>query len=113
MDRVHGPVDHDRAVVYGSMVDHGRQWPKGSPELALEAALVSGNSPTVGEKENGAPGVPTVGEGGRCGAGGRPAMVDQNGGGLELGAMRLEARGGEALGGTRCGEEQRCLERLL
>jgi hypothetical protein len=27
--------------------------------------------------------------------------------------MRLEARGGEALGGMRCGEEQRCLERLL
>jgi hypothetical protein len=28
-------------------------------------ALVSGSSPVVGEKEKGAPGVPTVGEGGR------------------------------------------------
>jgi hypothetical protein len=65
------------------------------------------------EKEKGAPRVPTVGEGGRCGAGGRSAMVDRNGGGLELGAIQLEAWGGEALGGTRCGEEQRCLERLL
>jgi hypothetical protein len=65
---VHGPVDHDRAVVYGSTVDHGRRWPKGSPELALGAAPVSGSSPAVGEKEKGAPGVPTVGEGGRCGA---------------------------------------------
>jgi hypothetical protein len=110
---VHGPVDHDRAVVYGSTVDHGRRWPKGSPELALGAAPVSGSSPAVGEKEKGAPGVPTVGEGGWCGAGGRPATVDRNSGGLELGAMRLEARGGEALGGTRCGEEQRCLEHLL
>jgi hypothetical protein len=110
---VHGPVDHDRAVVYGSTVDHGRRWPKGAPQLTLGAAPVSGRSPAVGEKEKPAPGVPTVGEGGQCGAGGRPETVDQNGGGLELGAMRLEARGGEALGGTRCGEEQRCLERLL
>jgi hypothetical protein len=67
----------------------------------------------VGEKKKGAPGVPTVGEGGWCGAGGRPTTVDRYGDGLELGAMRLEAQGGEALGGMRCGEEQRCLERLL
>jgi hypothetical protein len=110
---VHGLVDHYRAVVYGSTVDHGRQWPKGLSELALGVAPLSGSSLAVGEKEKGAPRVPTVGEGGRCGAGGRPVTVDQNGGGLELGAMRLEARGGEALGGMRCGEEQRCLERLL
>jgi hypothetical protein len=71
---VHGPVDHDRAVVYGSTVDHGRRWLKGSTELTLGAAPVSGSSPAVGEKEKGAPVVPTVGEGGRCGAGGRPAM---------------------------------------
>jgi hypothetical protein len=110
---VHGPVDHDRAVVYGSTVDHGRRWLKGSPKLALGADPVSGSMPAVGEKAKGAPGVPTMGEGGRCDAGGRSAAVDQNSGGLELGAMRLEARGGEALGGTRCGEEQWCLERLL
>jgi hypothetical protein len=102
---VHGPVDHDRAVVYG------RRWPKGSPDLALRDAPVSGSSPAVGEKEKGAPEVPTVGEGGRCSAGGRPVTVDRNGGGLELGATRLEARGGKALGGMRCGEEQWCLER--
>jgi hypothetical protein len=113
VDRVRGPVDHDRAVVYGSTVDHRRRWPKGSPELTLGGAPVSESLLAVGEKEKGAPRVPTIGEGGRCGAGGRPATVDQNGGGLELGAMRLEARGGEALGGMRCGEEQRCLERLL
>jgi hypothetical protein len=113
VDQVHGPVDHDRVVVYGSTVDHGWWWPKGSPELTLGAAPVSGNSTAVGEKEKVAPGVPTVGEGGWCGAEGRPATVDRNGGGLELDAMQLEAQGGEALGGTRCGEEQRCLERLL
>jgi hypothetical protein len=95
VDRVHGPVDHDQAVVYGFTVDHGRRWPKGSPELTLGAAPVSGSSPAVGEKEKGATKVPTVGVGEPCCA------------------MRLEARGGEALGGTRCGEEQRCLERLL
>jgi hypothetical protein len=110
---VHGLVDDDRTVVYGSTVDHGRLWPKGSPERALGAAPVSGSSPAVGEKEKGALGVPTMGEGGWCGVGGRPVTVDRNSGGLELGAMRLEAWGGEALGGTRCGEEQRCLEHLL
>jgi hypothetical protein len=110
---VHGPVDHDRAVVYGFMVDHGRRWPKGSPELTLGAGPVSGSLSAVGEKEKGAPGIPTTGEGGRCGAGGRPATMDQNGGGLEHGAIRLEAPGGEAMNGTRCGEEQWCLERPL
>jgi hypothetical protein len=95
VDRVHGPVDHDQAVVYGSKVDHGRWWPKGSPELMLGAAPVSGSSPAVGEKEKGATKVPTMGVGEWCSA------------------MRLEARGDEALGGTWCGEEQRCLERLL
>jgi hypothetical protein len=28
VDRVHGPVDHYRAVVYGSTVDHRQWWPK-------------------------------------------------------------------------------------
>jgi hypothetical protein len=44
--------------------------------------------------------VPTVGEGGWCGAGGRPATVDRNGGGLELGVGRVEARRGEIESGT-------------
>jgi hypothetical protein len=71
-----GPVDHDQAVVHGSMVDHGRRWLKGSPERGLGAAPVSGSSSAVGEKEKGASGVPTIGEGWRCSAGGRPATVD-------------------------------------
>jgi hypothetical protein len=93
VDRAHGSVDH------------GRRWPKGSPELTLEAASVSGSSPTVGEKEKEkkASGVPTVGEGGRCGAGGRSTTVDRNGGGLELGVGRVEAWRGKAESGTRCG----------
>jgi hypothetical protein len=62
-------VDHDRAVVHGSMVDHGRRRPNGSPERGLGAPPVSGSSPVVGENEEEAWGVPTVGgavpEGGR------------------------------------------------
>jgi hypothetical protein len=95
-------------VVHGSMVDHGRRRPKGSSERGLRAALVSGSSPAVGEKEEEASGVPTVGEGGRCGAGGKPATVDHNGGGLELGGGRVEARRGETESGTRCGGVLRC-----
>jgi hypothetical protein len=102
VDRAHGSVDHGRTAIYGSTVDHGRQRLKGSPELTLGAAPVSGSSPAVGEKEEEASGVPTVGEGGRCGAGGRPAMVDHNGGGLELGVGRVEARRVEIESGTRC-----------
>jgi hypothetical protein len=56
---------------------------------------VSGSSLAVGEKEEEASGVPTVGEGGRCGAGGRLATVDRNGGRLELGVGRVEAREGK------------------
>jgi hypothetical protein len=103
MDRAHGSVDHGRTAVYGSMGDHRQQWPKGSLELALGAAPVSGSSPAVVEKEKEASGVPTVGEGGRCGAGGRPTTVDRNGSGLELGVGLVEARRGEAESGTRCG----------
>jgi hypothetical protein len=80
-----GPVDHNRAEVYRSTVDHGRQQSKGSPERGLGAAPVSGSSPEVGENEEETSGVPTVGEGGRCGAGGRPATVNRNDGGLVLG----------------------------
>jgi hypothetical protein len=108
VDRAHGSVDHGRTVVYGSMVDHGRRWPNGSPELMLGAAQVSGSSPVVGEKKKEASGAPTVGEGGRCGAGGRPATVDQNGGGLELGVGQVEARRGEAESGMRCGGVLQC-----
>jgi hypothetical protein len=103
MDWTHGSVDHGRTAVYGSMVDHGWRWLKGSPKLALGVAPVSGSSPAVGGKEKEASGVPTVGEGGRCGAGGRPVTVDRNGSGLELNVGRVEAWRGEAESGTRCG----------
>jgi hypothetical protein len=68
-------------VVHGSMVDHGRRRPKVSPERRLGAAPVSESSPAVGENEEKTSGVPTVGEGGRCGAGGRLVMVNHNGSG--------------------------------
>jgi hypothetical protein len=61
-----------------------------------------------GGKEEEASGVPTVGEGGRCGAGGRLAMVDRNGGMLELGVGREEAQRGEIESGMRCGGVLQC-----
>jgi hypothetical protein len=69
---VHGPVDHDRAVVYGSTVDHGRRWMNGSPELALGAAPVSGSSPVVGKRRREPRGfLPWVRVGGAVPEGGR------------------------------------------
>jgi hypothetical protein len=103
-----GSVDHNRAVVYGSTVDHGRRRLKGSLEHGLRATPVRGSSPTVGENEKETSGVPTVGEGGRCGAGGRTATVNCNGGGLELDVGRVEARRGKIESGTRCGGVLRC-----
>jgi hypothetical protein len=91
-----------------SMVDHRRRRPKGSPERGLEAAPVSGSLPAVGENEEDPSGVPTVGEGGRCGARGRPTTVNRNGGGLELGVGRVEARRGEIGSGMRCGGVLQC-----
>jgi hypothetical protein len=101
-------VDHNRAAVYGSTVDHGRWRPKGSPERGLGAAPGSGSSPAVGENEEDPSGIPTVGEGGRCGARGRLTMVNRNGGVLELGVGRVEAQRGEIESGTRCGGVLRC-----
>jgi hypothetical protein len=68
-------VDHEQATVHGSTVDHGRWRPKGLPERGLGATPVSGSSPAVEENEEETSGVPTVGEDGLCGAGGRPATV--------------------------------------
>jgi hypothetical protein len=53
-------------------------------------------------------GVPTVAECGRCGAGGRPATVNRNGGGLELSVGQVEAQRGEIESGTRCGGVLQC-----
>jgi hypothetical protein len=89
-------------------MDHRRRRPKGSLEHGLGAAPVSGSSPAVGENEEETSGVPTVGEGVRCGAGGRLATVNRNGGGLELGVGRVEARRGEIKSGTRCGGVLQC-----
>jgi hypothetical protein len=101
-------VDHNWAAVYGSTVDHGRRRPKGSLERGLGATPVSGSSPTVGENKEEPSGVPTMGEGGRCGAGGRPTTVNHNGGVLELGVGPMEAWRGEIESGTRCGGVLRC-----
>jgi hypothetical protein len=95
-------------AVDGSTVDHGRRRPKGSLELGLGAAPVSRSSPAVGENEEETSGVPTVGEGGRCGAGGRPATVNHNGDGLGLGVGRVEAQRGEIETRTRYGGVLRC-----
>jgi hypothetical protein len=110
---VHGPVDHDRAVVYGSTVDHGWWWSKGSPELALGAAPVSGSSPVVGEKEKGAPGVPIVGEGGRCSNGGRPAAEKQIGGVFFSWTRSLELRETMRNEANVCGKGGGAVRRLL
>jgi hypothetical protein len=69
-------------------------WVHGVPQVAvakgLAAARTRGRSgdwklADGGGNGKGSLGVPTVGEGGRCSAGGRPATVDRNGCGLELG----------------------------
>jgi hypothetical protein len=108
-----GPVDHDRAVVHGSMVDHEQRRLKGSPERGLGAAPVSGSSSAVEEKGKGASGIPTVGEGGRCGAGGRPATVDQNGGGFFSWTRSLEPRETMRNAAKVCGEEGGVVRHLL
>jgi hypothetical protein len=113
VDQVHGPVDHDQVVVYGSTVDHGWWWLKGSPELALGAAPMSGSSPAVGEKEKGAPVVPTVGEGGRCGAGGRLAAKKQIGGGFFSWTQSMELMEAMRNVAKVCGEAGGVVQGLL
>jgi hypothetical protein len=76
-----GSVDLDQVVVHRSMVDHGRRRSKGSSERGLGAAPVGRSLLAVREKEEGAPGVPTVGEGGRYGGGVRRATMNGGGGG--------------------------------
>jgi hypothetical protein len=98
-----GPVDHDRAVVHRSMVDHERRWLKGSLERGLGAAPVSGSSPAVGEKEKGAPGVPTMGEGGRYGGGVGRAMMNGGGSGRWSMGTCYGAGKGEKSSGRSCG----------
>jgi hypothetical protein len=93
-------VDHERAAVHGSMVDHGWRRLKGSPEHGLVAALVSGSSLAVGENKEETSGVPTVGEDGRCSAGGRPVMVRRWWRRFALDDKRLDAVESGRGGGT-------------
>jgi hypothetical protein len=66
-------------------------------------ATEGGSSPWEHLKKEGAERNLTMGEGGQHRGGARPATMDQNGGGLELGVGRVEAWRGEAESGTRCG----------
>jgi hypothetical protein len=106
-------VNHDRAVVHGSMVDHRQRRLKSSPERGLGAAPVSESSPVVGEKEKGASGVPTMGEGGRCSTGGRPATVDRNGSGFFSWTRSLEPREMTRNAAKVCGEGGGAMRWLL
>jgi hypothetical protein len=74
---------------------------------------VSGSSPVVGEKEKGAPRVPTVGESGRCGNGGRPAAEKQIGGGFFSWTRSLEPREMMRNEAKVCGEGGGAVRRLL
>jgi hypothetical protein len=59
-------------AVYRSTVDHGRRQPKGSSELALGAAPMSGSLPAVGKRKRKPRGfLPWVRVGGAVPEGGR------------------------------------------
>jgi hypothetical protein len=85
VDRVHGSRGPQPG---GGLQVHGG--PRATAAERLTEARARGRSGErklagSGGNEEETSGVPTVGEGGRCGAGGRPATVNHNGGGLELG----------------------------
>jgi hypothetical protein len=78
-------------AVYGYTVDHGRWWPKGSPESGIAATPVGKTSPRAGEKKDKAMGNLTKGGNWRArqneaGIGGEWNMT------LVLGVGRLGAR---------------------
>jgi hypothetical protein len=75
-----GLVDHNRAAVYGSTVDHGQRRQKRSPECGLGAVPVSESSPAVGEKGEETFGILTRGKWGRCDDGGAPMLMSGGGG---------------------------------
>jgi hypothetical protein len=84
-----GPRPGGGSRVHGGPREAAAEWIAGA---WARAPPVSGSSPVVVGNEEEACGVPTVGEGGRCGAGGMPATVDRNGGGLELGGRAIRVR---------------------
>jgi hypothetical protein len=103
VDRVHGSGGPQQG---GVLRVHGG--PRATAAERLAGARARGRSGEGkltggGENEEEISGVPTVGEGGLCGAGGRPAMVNRNGGGLELGMGRVETWRGKIESGMRCG----------
>jgi hypothetical protein len=73
-------VDHNRAAVYGSTVDHGQRRQKRSPECGLGAVPVSESSPAVGEKGEETFGILTRGKWGWCDDGGAPMLMSGGGG---------------------------------
>jgi hypothetical protein len=77
------------------------------------AATEGGSSSWEHLEKEGVEGNLTVGEGGQHGGGARPATMDQNGGGLELGVGRIESQRGKAESGTRCGGVLQCWGFLL
>jgi hypothetical protein len=90
-------MDYDRAVVHGSMVDHGRRQPKGSPGRGLGAAPVSISSLALGEKKRKRRGfLPWVRVGGAVPEGGRRQGC--HGGGDLLSTTRGSGRGETRVG---------------
>jgi hypothetical protein len=111
VDRVHGSGGPRPGG--GSRI-HGGPWAAAAERLAgAQARGRSGEWKLAGGggKGEGASEVSTVGEGGWCGAGGRPATVDRNGGGFFSWTRSLEPKGtmrnvaevcGEGGGAVRC-----------
>jgi hypothetical protein len=103
VDRVHGsggPQPGDGLRVHGGPRATAAEWLAGA---WAQGRFGEGKLTGGGDNEEETSGVPTVGEGGLCGAGGRPATVNRNGGGLELGVGRVETWRGEIESGMRCG----------
>jgi hypothetical protein len=75
-----GLVDHNRAAVYGSTVDHGRRQPKRSPECELGGHSGEWKLAGGGEKGEETFGILTGGKWGRCDDGGAPTSTSGRGG---------------------------------
>jgi hypothetical protein len=99
VDRCTGPVDHDRVMVHGSVVDHGRQRPKGSSEHGLKATAGVEACRRWGKRERKPRGfLPWVRVGGAVPEGGRRQGCD---GGGDL----LSTTSGSGRGETRVGAD--------
>jgi hypothetical protein len=92
-------VDHNRAAVYGSTVDHGRRQPKRSPECELGGHSGEWKLAGGGEKGEETFGILTGGKWGRCDDGGAPTTTSGSdgawssvGGQHGRGVERIDAR---------------------